>query len=160
MRPAMAAVKGVTLELLEGAYTERDSVAVVAFAGDGAEVVLPPTDSVSLAARHLKDLPTGDTTPLPAGLRTAASVIDRAAPETAVAVVVSDGRANAAANPTAETREAAESLASTGAGVVCVEASEERGLLADVVEATDGTLVPLDSLTPERVEAALARSRE
>ena len=160
MRPAMAAAKGVTLELLEGAYTERDSVAVVAFAGDGAEVVLPPTDSVSLAARHLKDLPTGDTTPLPAGLRTAASVIDRAAPETAVAVVVSDGRANAAANPTAETREAAESLASTGAGVVCVEASEERGLLADVVEATDGTLVPLDSLTPERVEAALARSRE
>jgi magnesium chelatase subunit D len=160
MRPAMAATKGVTLELLEGAYTERDSVAVVAFAGDGAEVVLPPTDSVSLAARHLKELPAGDRTPLPAGLRTAASVIDRAAPETAVAVVVSDGRANAAADPTADTRSAAETLAATDAGVVCVEAGDGRGLLADVAEATDGTLLALDSLTPERVEAELARSRE
>ena len=159
MRPAMAAAKGVTLELLEGAYTQRDSVAVVAFAGDDAEVVLPPTDSVSLAARHLKDLPTGDRTPLSAGLRTAASVIERAAPEAAVAVVVSDGRANADANPTAETRRAAEALASTDAGVVCVEAGEGRGLLEDVAAATDGALVSLEALTPERVEAALARSR-
>ena len=159
MRPAMAAAKGVTLELLEGAYTQRDSVAVVAFAGDDAEVVLPPTDSVSLAARHLKDLPTGDRTPLSAGLRTAASVIERAAPEAAVAVVVSDGRANADANPTAETRRAAEALASTDAGVVGVEAGEGRGLLEDVAAATDGALVSLEALTPERVEAALARSR-
>ncbi len=160
MRPAMAATKGVTLELLEGAYTERDSVAVVAFAGDDAEVILPPTDSVSLAARHLKELPTGDRTPLPAGLRTAASVIERADPDAAVAVVVSDGRANAGEDPTADTRRAAEALEATGAGVVCVEAGDERGLLADVVEATDGTLVALDALTPERVEAELARSRE
>ena len=160
MRPAMAATKGVTLELLEGAYTERDSVAVVAFAGDDAEVILPPTDSVSLAARHLKELPTGDRTPLPAGLRTAASVIEQADPEAAVAVVVSDGRANAATNPTADTRTAAKALAASDASVVCVDAGEDRGLLADVVEATDGTLVPLDSLTPERVEAELARSRE
>jgi magnesium chelatase subunit D len=160
MRPAMAATKGVTLELLEGAYTERDSVAVVAFAGDDAEVILPPTDSVSLAARHLKELPTGDRTPLPAGLRTAASVIERAEPEAAIAVVVSDGRANAAATPTADTRAAAEALASTGAGVVCVDAGDNRGLLADVAEATEGTLVALDALTPERVEAELARSRE
>ena len=160
MRPAMAATKGVTLELLEGAYTERDSVSVVAFAGDGAEVVLPPTDSVSLAARHLKELPAGDRTPLPAGLRTTASVIDRADPETAVAVIVSDGRANTAANPTADTRSAAEALAETDASVVCVDAGDERGLLADIVEVTDGTLVSLDALTPERVETAIARSRE
>jgi magnesium chelatase subunit D len=160
MRPAMAATKGVTLELLEGAYTERDSVAVVAFAGDGAEVVLPPTDSVSLAARHLKELPTGDRTPLPAGLRTAASVIERADPEAAVAVVVSDGRTNAAANPTADTRSAAEALASTAASVVCVDAGDDRGLLADVADVTDGALVSLDALTPERVESELARSQK
>ena len=159
MRPAMAATKGVTLELLEGAYTERDSVAVVAFAGENAEVLLPPTDSVTLAARHLKELPTGDRTPLPAGLRTTAEVIDRADPDAAVAVVVSDGRANADANPTAETRTAAEALASTGARVVCVEAGDERGLLEDVVSVTGGTLVGLDALTPERVEREIAQSR-
>ena len=159
MRPAMASTKGVTLELLEGAYTERDSVAVVAFAGEGAEVLLPPTDSVTLAARHLKELPTGDRTPLPAGLRTTAEVIDRADPDAAVAVVVSDGRANTDVNPTAETRTAAEALASTGARVVCVEAGDERGLLEDVVSVTGGTLVDLDALTPERVEQEIARSR-
>jgi magnesium chelatase subunit D len=159
MRPAMAATKGVTLELLEDAYTERDSVSVVAFAGEDAEVLLPPTDSVALAARHLKELPTGDRTPLPAGLRTTAAVIDRVDPEAAVAVVVSDGRANAAANPTADTRAAAEALAATGARVVCVEAGDERGLLADVASATDGTLLDLDALTAARVERELADSR-
>ena len=160
MRAPMAEAKGVVLELLEGAYTERDSVAVVSFAGEDAEVILPPTDSVSLAARHLKEIPTGDRTPLPDGLRTVASVIERADPDAAVAVVVSDGRANAADNPTAETRRAAEALAESGADVVCVDAGDGRGLLADVIAATDGTLVPLDALTPERVEAELADSRE
>jgi magnesium chelatase subunit D len=159
MRPAMRATKGVTLDLLEDAYTERDSVSVVTFAGDDAEVLLPPTDSVTLAARHLKDLPTGDRTPLPAGLRTAAEVVDRADPEAPVVVVVSDGRANAADNPTADTRHAAEALAETGARVVCVDAGDERGLLSEVVAATEGDRVPLDALTPERVEQAVANAR-
>jgi magnesium chelatase subunit D len=159
MRPAMRAAKGVTLELLEDAYTERDSVSVVAFAGEEAEVLLPPTDSVTLAARHLKELPTGDRTPLPAGLRTAAEVVDRADPEAAVVVVVSDGRANAADTPTADTRRAAEALAETGARVVCVEAGDERGLLSEVVTATAGERVPLDALTAERVEDAVANAR-
>ena len=159
MRPAMRAAKGVTLELLEDAYTERDSVAVVAFAGEDAEVLLPPTDSVTLAARHLKELPTGDRTPLPAGLRTAREVVDAADPEAAVVVVVSDGRANAAESPTADTREAAQSLAETGARVVCVDAGEKRGVLGDILAATDGERVPLDALTPERVERAVSDAR-
>jgi magnesium chelatase subunit D len=159
MRPAMRAAKGVTLDLLEDAYTERDSVSVVAFAGEEAEVLLPPTDSVTLAARHLKELPTGDRTPLPAGLQSAAEIVDRADPEAAVVVVVSDGRTNAADNPTADTRRAAEALAETGARVVCVEAGDERGLLSEVVAATEGERVPLDALTPERIEQAVANAR-
>jgi len=159
MRPAMRAAKGVTLELLEDAYTERDSVAVVAFAGEDAQVLLPPTDSVTLAARHLKELPTGNRTPLPAGLRTAKEVVDAADPEAAVVVVVSDGRANAEESPTAETRRAAESLAETGARVVCVDAGERRGVLGEVLVATDGERVPLDALTPERVERAVTDAR-
>ena len=159
MRPAMRRSKGVALELLEDAYTERDSVAVVAFAGDDAEVLLPPTDSVTLAARHLKRLPTGDRTPLPAGLRTTADLLSRADPDAAVVVVVSDGRANAADDPTAATRSAADALAATGAEVVCVDAGDGRGLLDSVVEATDGTRVPLDALSPERVERAVSAAR-
>jgi magnesium chelatase subunit D len=65
MRPAMRAAKGTVLELLRDAYQGRDEVAVVTFAGEDAEVVLPPTDSVTMAARHLKELPTADRTPLP-----------------------------------------------------------------------------------------------
>ena len=159
MRPAIRYARGVTLELLEDAYTERDSVAVVAFAGTDAEVLLPPTDSVALAARHLKSVPTGDRTPLPAGLRTAADVVDRADPAAAVVVVVSDGRANASTDPTAETRRAAAALGATDAAVVCVEAGEERGLLETVAEATDGDVVPLDDLTPGRVERAVSTAR-
>ncbi|MXR21677.1 VWA domain-containing protein, partial [Halobacterium bonnevillei] len=95
MRGPMRAAKGVALDLLRDAYERRDEVAVVTFAGDDADVVLPPTDSVTLAARHLKSLPTGDRTPLPAGLRAADDVLARSNPDAAVVVVVTDGCANA-----------------------------------------------------------------
>ncbi len=162
MRGPMRTAKGVALELLQDAYEQRDDVAVVAFAGDDAEVLLPPTDSVTLAARHLKELPVGDRTPLPAGLRTTSEVVARADPGTSVVVLVTDGRANASENPTAETRAAAEALADRGAHVVAVDAGgdDRTGLTGDVVEATGGERVPLSALTPERVERAVGRARE
>ena len=156
MRPAMRAAKGTALSLLEDAYRARDEVAVVTFAGDDADVVLPPTDSVSLAARHLKDLPTGDRTPLPAGLATASDVLARAAPEAGVAVVVTDGRANTAeGSPVAATREAARRLGSVADRTVVVDAgADTRAGLTDVVaEATDGSVVPLSALSAERIDA-------
>ena len=161
MRPAMRSAKGVVLELLEGAYTERDSVAVVAFAGENAEVLLPPTDSVPLAARHLKELPTGDRTPLPAGILTAAEVVSRADPDAAVVVIVSDGRANAADSPTSDTRAAATALTETDAQVICVDAGDkdQRGLLPMVAEQTNGRLVSIAELTPERVDNELGSVR-
>ncbi|NHN47826.1 VWA domain-containing protein [Halostella sp. JP-L12] len=162
MRGPMRTAKGVALELLRDAYEQRDDVAVVAFAGDDAEVLLPPTDSVTLAARHLKELPVGDRTPLPAGLRTTSEVIARADPATSVVVLVTDGRANASENPTAETRAAASALAGRGAHVVAVDAGGDgrTGLTGDVVEATDGERVRLSALSAERVERAVDRARE
>jgi magnesium chelatase subunit D len=158
MRPAMRTAKGTVLELLKDAYRERDEVGMVTFAGDRSEVVLPPTDSVTLAARHLKDLPTGDRTPLPDGLRTAGEVLARADPAASVVVLVSDGRANVAeGSPTGETRTAARVLAETGARVVVVDAGDgdRAGLLDVVTETTDGERVPLSALSPERVTAAV-----
>ncbi|MFB6305312.1 MAG: VWA domain-containing protein [Haloferacaceae archaeon] len=161
MRPAMRAAKGTVLELLKDAYRERDEVAFLAFAGDDAEVLLPPTDSVTLAARHLKDLPTGDRTPLPAGLRTAAEVVDRADPAACVVVLVTDGRANVAAgSPVAETRAAARGLAALGARVVVVDAGDDRpGVVPAILEETDGERVPLSALTADRVDAAVGAAR-
>ncbi|MCD2204274.1 VWA domain-containing protein [Halobacterium sp. KA-6] len=158
MRGPMRAAKGVALDVLRDAYERRDEVAVVTFAGDDADVVLPPTDSVTLAARHLKSLPTGDRTPLPAGLRAADDVLARANPDAAVVVVVTDGRANAGTDaPTADTREAASALADRGAEVLVVDAGDggRTSLVDDVVRAAGGERVPLDALTPERIDGAV-----
>ncbi|SFC09774.1 protoporphyrin IX magnesium-chelatase [Halobiforma haloterrestris] len=158
MRPAMRTAKGVVLELLRDSYRQRDRVAFVAFAGDDAEVLLPPTDSVSLAARHLKELPTGDRTPLPAGLETSRRVLERAETEASVVVLVTDGRANVAdGSPTAATRQAARGLAESDARVLVVDAGGEdrRADLTDVIaEETDGRLVDLSALSPDAVRTA------
>ncbi|WP_434531419.1 VWA domain-containing protein [Haloarcula sp. NS06] len=156
MRPAMKAAKGTVLELLKDAYQARDQVAFVTFAGEGADVVLPPTDSVSLAARHLKDLPTGDRTPLPDGLTAACEVLDRADPDAGVVVVVTDGRANTAdGSPVAATRTAARTLGEEANRTVVVNAGDagRAGLLDLVAEETDASVVSLDALTAERVNA-------
>ncbi len=163
MRPAMRTAKGTVLELLKDAYRKRDEVAFVSFAGDGADVLLPPTDSVTHAARHLKELPTGDRTPLPAGLRTAGEVIARADPAASVVVLVTDGRANVAAeSPVRETRAAARRVAELGARVVVVDAGDggEAGLAGTVAAETDGERVPLSALSAERVDAAVGDARQ
>ena len=156
MRPAMKAAKGTVLELLKDAYQARDEVAFVTFAGEGADVVLPPTDSVSLAARHLKDLPTGDRTPLPDGLTAACEVLDRADPDAGVVIVVTDGRANTAdGGPVTATRTAAQTLGETATRTIVVDAGEggRAGLLDLVAAETDASVVSLDALTAERVDA-------
>ncbi|MDG5760303.1 VWA domain-containing protein [Natronococcus sp. A-GB1] len=156
MRPAMRTAKGVVLELLRDSYQHRDEVAFVAFAGDGADVLLPPTDSVSLAARHLKELPSGDRTPLPAGLETARAVVERSASEGAVVVLVTDGRANVAdGSPTDATREAAQKLGSARAELLVVDAGDDprAGLSGLVADEADGERVPLSALSPELVRS-------
>jgi magnesium chelatase subunit D len=160
MRPAMRAAKGTVLELLKDVYQHRDEVGFVAFAGDGADVLLPPTDSVSLAARHLKDLPTGDRTPLPAGLRTAREVLDRANPAASVVVLVTDGRANVAdESPVSETREAAETLVDSDTQILVVDASngEQTGVTGAIIEETGGERIPLSALSVERIDAIVDR---
>ena len=161
MRPAMRTAKGVVLELLRDSYEQRDQVAFVAFAGEDADVLLPPTDSVSLAARHLKELPSGDRTPLPAGLETAGRVLERAETDASVVVLVTDGRANVAdGSPTEATRRAARELAGTDATVIVVDAGDDSraGLSTLVADETGGELVDLASLSAERVRAAADRA--
>ncbi|ELZ33910.1 protporphyrin IX magnesium chelatase [Halogeometricum pallidum JCM 14848] len=163
MLPAMRTAKGTVLELLKDAYEKRDEVAFVTFAGEEADVLLPPTNSVTLAARHLKELPTGDRTPLPAGLRTACDVLDRADPAASVVVLVTDGRTNVAdGSPVRETREAARRLTGHGAHVVVVDAGDDdrTGLTGVITEETNGQRVPLSALSAERIESAVGTDRE
>jgi magnesium chelatase subunit D len=75
----MEALKGAVLNLLTDAYQQRDEVAVVAFRGQRAELLLAPTRSVDLAEQGLRELPTGGRTPLPHALQLALDTLQRAA---------------------------------------------------------------------------------
>ncbi|RZK51104.1 MAG: VWA domain-containing protein, partial [Hymenobacter sp.] len=93
----MEAVKGAVLGLLTQAYQHRDTVAVIAFRGVAAQVLLPPTRSVAVAEEALRTLPTGGRTPLPHALQLAAQLLARADYPAALQpllVVLSDGKAN------------------------------------------------------------------
>jgi len=154
MRGPMRAAKGVAVELLRDSYEHRDAVALIAVAGDSPDVLLPPTDDIGRAARHLKDLPAGDRTPLAAGLDTAAEVCARADPEAALAVVVTDGGANAADRPTAAVRKAAGRLREAVDRTLVVDAGERDGVVPTLVEAAGGDRVPLSALSADRVDRA------
>ena len=93
----MEAVKGAVLSLLTDAYQQRDTVAVVAFRGLEAHVLLPPTRSVAVAEQALRALPTGGRTPLPHALQLAAQLLaqaDYAQGLHPLLVLLSDGKAN------------------------------------------------------------------
>ena len=94
----LAEAKGAINLLLADSYVRRDEVAVIAFRGKGAELLLPPTRSLVRARRSLAALPGGGGTPLAAGLeaalRLAAQVRRNGA--TPVIVMLTDGRANIA----------------------------------------------------------------
>lgn len=94
----MVETKGAIMFLLLEAYQKRDRVCMITFKGKGAEVLLPPTNSIELAKRLLEDLPTGGKTPLCHGLITGYELIIkhlRKEPGTLpFMVIVTDGRAN------------------------------------------------------------------
>jgi magnesium chelatase subunit ChlD-like protein len=64
----MQATKGAIMSLLTDAYQRRDRVGLVVFQKDRASLILPPTNSVTLAKEALQDIPVGGKTPLSAGL--------------------------------------------------------------------------------------------
>lgn len=94
----LAEAKGAVELLLAEAYVRRDRVALVAFRGTGAELVLPPTRSLTRAKRGLSGLPGGGGTPLAAGIDAAVAValgVRRGGSRPAI-VLLTDGRANVA----------------------------------------------------------------
>ena len=62
----MEEAKAAILSLLSESYQKRDRVALIAFYGAKAELLLPPTNSPDLAARLLAELPSGGKTPMAA----------------------------------------------------------------------------------------------
>lgn len=104
-RKRMSLVKGAMLTLLLDAYQKRDFVGLIVFRGAGARLLVPPTNSVEVAERQLRQLPTGGRTPLGDGLRLAAQTLQRyerrAVALDPLVVLLTDGRANAGPDPLA-----------------------------------------------------------
>ncbi len=95
----MRQAKGAVASLLQNAYVHRDQVALIAFRGKTAEVLLPPSQSVERAKRELDILPTGGGTPLAAALLTAWKTIEQMRSKGnlhATLALITDGRANTA----------------------------------------------------------------
>jgi magnesium chelatase subunit D len=93
----IAQAKGALVRLLRQSYVRRDRVALVSFRGQNAEVLLPPSASVTRARRLLDELSVGGATPLAAGFTCALELAERAArqgTERIVLLLFTDGRAN------------------------------------------------------------------
>jgi magnesium chelatase subunit D len=93
----MAATLGAAVSLAAAAYLNRDHVSLITFRDQGAKLLVPPTDSVSLLRKNLQRVPIGGATPLAAGLHQARQVIRQARmrdPEQRpLLVLISDGEA-------------------------------------------------------------------
>jgi magnesium chelatase subunit D len=123
----LAEAKGAVELLLAKAYVSRAHVALIAFRGTGAEILLPPTRSLARAKSRLAELPGGGGTPLAAGISAALALgeSERARDRTPLLVFLSDGRANIAGDgapgrPRAESDALAASRALGEAGLASV----------------------------------------
>jgi magnesium chelatase subunit D len=162
----LAEAKGAVELLLAEAYARRDHVALVAFRGRGAELLLPPTRSLVQAKRRLAGLPGGGATPLAHGLAAALDLARHARGRglTPTLALLTDGRGNIALDGSANRAQAADDAARTARalaaagvpGVVIDTASRPQPELRTLAGTLAALYLALPRADSRRLAGALA----
>lgn len=163
----MQQAKGAVQQLLEQAYVNRDRVALIAFRGQQAELLMPPTQSVELARHALDVLPTGGGTPLGSALLLAADVADQAKQRgimQTVLVILTDGRANVPlkeqGDPRAEIDQIGRSIAGQALKVIVVDTQRDylsQGEAKRLADLLDGEYAYLPAASAEQIASVAAK---
>jgi magnesium chelatase subunit D len=161
----LAEAKGAVELMLAQAYVTRSEVALVAFRGTSAELILPPTRSLTRARRTLAELPGGGGTPLALGLNVAREVAEAviARGRSAALVILTDGRANIAADGApgrAQAKDDAEAAAKAiyarGIDALVVDISARPGTEgAALAQALGGRFLALPRADARMLQAAI-----
>lgn len=155
-RKRMIAVKGAMLSLLLDAYQKRDRVGLITFRGQSAQLLVPPTNSVELAERQLRQLPTGGRTPLPAGLQLADQVLTnhlkRDHALTPLLVLITDGRVSSSSS--GHLQQIATGLAQKKMAALVLDSEQgfvRLGLARQLAQWLGGHYLLLDELQTETI---------
>ncbi|WP_062786506.1 magnesium chelatase subunit D [Novosphingobium capsulatum] len=164
----LAEAKGAAELILAQAYVKRAEVAVLAFRGEGAEVLLPPTRSLTRAKRALAALPGGGGSPLAHGLVLARQLAEAVAARggTPILVFMTDGSANIAldgargrARAQDDAQRAARAIAVAGHDAVVIDiAARPRPEAAALAQAMRARYLPLPCADARALHAAVAQA--
>ena len=159
-RHRMEATKAAILSLLRDSYIHRDSVGLIAFRKESAEVLLPFTRSVERAERLLASMPTGGKTPLAHGLRMAYTMCDRLLrahrAERIQIICITDGRATSgdSEDPVAESKQWARILGTLPVDCIVIDTETgfiKLGLAKELCKLMNSSYYAMDTITADRI---------
>lgn len=159
-RHRMEATKAAILSLLRDSYIHRDSVGLIAFRKESAEVLLPFTRSVERAERLLTSMPTGGKTPLAHGLQMAYTLCDRLLrahrAERIQIICITDGRATSgdSEDPVAESKQWARILGTLPVDCIVIDTETgfiKLGLAKELCKLMNGSYYAMDTITADRI---------
>ncbi len=161
----LAEAKGAVEMLLSDCYVRRDQVALIAFRGDSAEVLLPPTRSLVLAKRRLAALPGGGGTPIAAALDACFGLACNVRRKGTIPtlVLLTDGQANIARDGTAGRARAQEDALQSARAIRAAEMSvllidtspRPREAARTLADALNARYLPLPHASAAHISAAV-----
>ena len=159
-RHRMEATKAAILSLLRDSYIHRDSVGLIVFRKESAEVLLPFTRSVERAERLLASMPTGGKTPLAHGLLMAYTMCDKLLrahrAERIQIICITDGRATSGASedPVGEAKQWARILGTLPVDYIVIDTETgfiKLGLAKELCKLMNGSYYAMDSITSDSI---------